>query len=143
MTDWLRVRKGPIEATEHGVEAAASEGLFDSQHTGPRSFDRISYPCAEVLPERTERAGATNWRHSLRVNLYFERGRRLDYIEDVLHPTAAVLDNVLASLSSLPEVTNYHPSSIEDYAGELDNTQLLLVSVQFECVTQVDPGEFS
>jgi hypothetical protein len=140
MVDWLAVRANPIEAVEHGVQESAS--LFEHVHIGPRSFDRIDYPAAEVLPESTERTDATNWQHTIVTNLYFERGRGLDYVDDILHPTAAVLDNVLAALSELPRVNNYYPASIEDFAGQLDNTQLLLVSIRFQCVTQVDPGDF-
>jgi hypothetical protein len=138
--DWLAVRKKPIEAVEHGVAEASDH--FRSTHTGPRTFDRIDYPVAEVLPDSTERADATNWRHRIVVNLYFERGRELDYIEDVLHPTAAILDEVLGALGEVECITDYHPASIQDFAGELDNTSLLLVSIQFEMRTLIDPGEF-
>jgi hypothetical protein len=94
------------------------------------------------LPDSTERADATNWRHRIVVNLYFERGREMDYIDDVLHPTAAVLDEVLGALGEVECITDYHPASIQDFAGELDNTSLLLVSIQFEMRTLIDPGEF-
>lgn len=141
MVDWLRIRKDPIEAVEHGV--AQSDSFFESIHTGPVTFDRVDYPLAEVLPDATERADATNWTHSIMVNLYFERDRELDYIEDVLHPVADVLDNVLAELDTLAEVTNYYPESIQDFAGELDNTSLLLVMIRVRCMTAIDPGEFA
>jgi hypothetical protein len=140
MVDWLSVRADPIEAVEHGVEAESD--LFRSMHTGPRSFDRIDYPLAEVLPEETNRLDATNWSHAVRVNLYFERGRDLDYVEDVLHPVAGVLDSVLTSLGDTECTNNYYPETIEDYAGELDNTKLLLVSIRFRVTTLVDPGTF-
>ena len=139
-TDWLQIRREPIEAVEHGVAQASDH--FRSTHTGPRTFDRIDYPVAEVLPDSTERADATNWRHRIVVNLYFERGRDMDYIEDVLHPTAAILDEVLGALGEVECITDYAPQSIQDFAGELDNTSLLLVSIQFEMKTLIDPGEF-
>ena len=140
MVDWLKVRREPIEAVQHGVGEV--DNLFGSVHTGPRSFDRIDYPAAEVLPDETARADAQNWEHSIYVNLYFERTRSLDYIEDVLHPTAAVLDEVLASLSAVGCITNYHPQSIQDFAGELDNTSVLLVSIQFRAQSLIDPADF-
>ena len=140
MVNWFDIRAKPIEAVQHGVNEASD--LFESSHTGPRTFDRIDYPVAEVLPDETSRVGATDWEHSIVVNLYFERGRDMDYLDDVLYPTAAVLDHVLASLGDVECVTNYHPDSIQDFAGELDNTQLLLVSITFRAQTLVDPGEF-
>ena len=140
MVDWLQVRQDPIEAVEHGVDA--SDALFESTHTGPVTFDRIDYPVAEVVPDATERTDGTNWDHSIFVNLYFERDRDLDYVDDVLHPTAEVIEQVLAELSTLPEVTNYYPQTVQDFAGELDNTSLLLVMIRFRCMTAIDPGEF-
>lgn len=146
MVDWFDIRKDPIEAVEHGVDAA--DYHFDSSHTGPVSFGRISYPVAEVLPQETTRQDATNWIHRIDVNLYFDRGNddtdlgASTYVEEYLHATAAVIDAVLGSLSDVPKATNYHPTRIEDYAGELDGTSLLLINIRFEVMTAVDPGTF-
>lgn len=140
MVNWLDVRAAPIEAVEHGV--AEADEHFRSTHTGPRTFDRIDYPVAEVLPDETARADSTNWEHSIYVNLYFERSRGLEYVADVLHPTAAVLDECLAALSDVECITNYYPESVQDFAGELDNTSVLLVSIRFRCQSLVDPGDF-
>jgi len=140
MVDWLAVRRRPIEAVEHGV--AAADASFGSSHTGPRTFDRIEYPAAEVLPDETARTDATNWTHTVVTNLYFERSRDMDYVDDVLHPVAGVLDEVLAELGAVECITNYHPEAITDYAGELDNTSVLLVSIRFRATTQIDPAEF-
>lgn len=140
MVDWYQVRAAPIEAVQHGVDAA--DAHFELTYTGPRTYDRIDYPAAEVLPESTERQDGTNWRHRVITNLYFERDRDLDYLEDVLHPTAAVLDETLSALSDVECVTDYHPSSIQDFAGELDNTSVLLVMIRFEALSQIDPAEF-
>jgi len=140
MVNWYDIRAKPIEAVQHGVNEASD--LFNSTHTGPRTFDRIDYPVAEVLPDETARVGSTDWEHSIVVNLYFERSREQDYLEDVLYPTAAVIDHVLASLSDVDCINNYHPESVQDFAGELDNTQLLLVSIRFRATSMIDPGEF-
>jgi hypothetical protein len=137
MADWLKIRADPIEAVEHGVDAA--DDHFATTDTGPVSFDRIDYPFAQVYPESTQRADATNWRHRIVVNLFFERDRGLDYVSEVLRPTAAVIDATLVAMQATDCITNYHPTSVEDYAGELNNTGLLLVTITFECVTQVDP----
>jgi len=140
MVNWLSVRKDPIEAVEHGL--ATADATIETGFTGPVNRNAMRYPVGQVLPQSTSRADATNWQHTIVTNLYFERGRELDYVEDILHPTAAVLDNVLAAVSELPRVNNYYPASIEDFAGQLDNTQLLLVSIRFRCVSQIDPGDF-
>lgn len=142
MTDWLRIRSQPIEAVEHGVEQVADAGLLESTHTGPRTFDRMDYPIGEVLPDETSRSGATTWEHSIVVNLYFRRDRDLDYIDDVLHPVAAVLDETLSALGTVDCITDYHPASIQDFAGELDNTSVLLVMIRLRATALIDPGEF-
>lgn len=141
MVDWLDVRADPIEAVEHGVEQA-SEHFAAGPYLGPRTFDALDYPTAEVLPDETTRTDPTNWQHSIIVNLYFERQRGLDYVEDVLHPVAAVLDEVTLALSDVDCATDYHPERIQDFAGELDGTGVLLVSITFRIRTLVDPGDF-
>jgi hypothetical protein len=141
MADWLSIRADPIEAVEHGV--AQADTFFASRHTGPVTFEKIEYPAAEVLPDETSRADATNWSHGIMVNLYFERDRELDYVDDVLHAVADVIENVHAELETLPTTNNWYPESIQDFAGELDNTALLLVMIRFRITTAVDPGSFT
>ena len=139
MTDWYTRLAAPIEAVAHGVEQVPT---FETTYVGPTTFSNMRYPVAEVLPDDTTRTGPTDWTHTIVCNLYFERSRDTDYLGDVLHPVAAVLDEALAALSTVECITNYHPASIQDFAGELDDTKLLLVSIQFEATTQLNPGEF-
>jgi len=73
------------------------------------------------------------------VPLDVRRDRDLDYIEDILHPVAGVIEETLSALEATPQTTDYHPSSIQDYAGELDDTKVLLVMIRFEVLTSVDP----
>lgn len=141
MVDWLAVRADPIEAVEHGAEAA-SEHFRAGPYVGPRTYDGLDYPAIEVLPDSTERTGPTNWTHSIVVNCYFQRSRGLEYVGDVLHPIAAVLDECLDALSDVGCANNYYPESIQDFAGELDNTSVLLVSIRLRVTTSVNPGEF-
>lgn len=135
MVDWLKFRARPIRAVEHGVAAVDA---FEDSYTGPRTFDRIDYPIAEVLPQETARTDGNEFTHTIYANLYFERERGQDYVDDVLHPTAAVIDEVLAALKATECVVTFVPAAIEDYAGELDDTLVLLVSIRFEMVTVVD-----
>lgn len=139
--DWFDVRATPIEAVEAGVEAADEH--FRASATGPRDYTRIKYPFVQVMPEATDRADATNWRHRIAVNLIFEYRRDMDYVDDVLVPMADILDHVLAELSDVDCITNYHPASIEDFTGEADNGNLLFgMLIRFEMLTLVDPGAF-
>lgn len=140
MVNWLDIRRKPLEAIEHGI--SATETPFGETHTGPVSFDAMDYPVAEILPETTERASGTEWTHRIIVNLFFQRERGLDYVDDILHPVADVLDATLAELGTVDCINNYAPTRIEDYAGELDNTSVLLVSITLEATTLIDPGEF-
>jgi hypothetical protein len=139
--DWYDVRAPPIEAVEHGVAVAADDGFLEATATGPRSYDRIDYPFGQVLPEDTRRTDGNEFTHTVSALLFFERGRGVDYLDDVLHPTAAVIDETLAALSSTECVVTYVPTAIEDFAGELDDTQLILVRIEFSITTLVDLAE--
>jgi hypothetical protein len=137
--DWHRVRAAPLEAVEHGVVAA--DVTANDPYVGPRTFDRIDYPAGEIIPQNTTRTDGNEFQHTIFANLYFERSRSLDYVADVLHPVAAVIDEVLSALSSTECVVTYVPGEIQDYAGELDNTSVLLVTIRFEITTLVDLAE--
>jgi len=138
MIDWLTVRAAPIEACEHGV---AESDLLESTHTGPRSWDRIDYPVGEVFPQSTGRTDGNEFTHEIYTNLYFERSREYDYVDDVLHVVADVIDRTLSALSGTECVINFFPSSIQDFSGELNNTGILLVSIQWEVSTLVDMAD--
>lgn len=142
MVNWYDTLAAPIEAVTHGVAAADDRLDIPTQYVGPRTYDRIDYPAAEVLPDELSRLDGTNWQHSVVANLYFERTRSTDYLDDVLHPVAAVLDESLTALSEVDCITNYYPESIQSFAGELDNTSFLLVTIRFRATTQLDPAEF-
>jgi len=136
--DWLAVRSDPIEAVEHGVRQVDA---IDTAYVGPVTRDRLDYPAGEILPQSTTRSDGNEFTHSIYANLYFERGKDMDYIEDVLHPVAWCIDEVLSALADTDSVITYVPSSVEDFAGELDNTLVLLVAIQFEVTTLVDMAE--
>lgn len=136
--DWLAVRADPIEAVEHGVDATDT---FDSIQVGPRTFDRISYPAAEVLPQETTRTSGNDFSHTIFTNLYFERSRDVDYIEDILHAVADVIGETMTALAATESAISFVPAGVEDYAGQLDNTQVLLVSIRWEVTTTVDLAE--
>lgn len=137
--DWLSVRAAPLEAVEHGV--AANDDVFETTYTGPKTWDRMDYPVAEVMPQDTTRSAGNEFSHTLMTNLYFERGRETDYIDDVLHPVAGVIDDTLSALSDTECVLTYVPTSIEDFAGEVGDSLVILVSITWEVTTLVDLAE--
>lgn len=139
--DWLAVRRDPIEAVEHGVRETADH--FETIMIGPRSWDRIEYPVAEVLPQATNRQSGNQFQHTIFANLYFRRSRDHDYVGDVLHRIAAVVTNVLQACAETDTIGTYVPAAIEDYAGELDGTSVFLVSVRFEIGTSHDLAQTS
>jgi len=136
--DWLTVRQAPIEAIQHGVDAT---DLFETVMTGPRTFDRIDYPAAQVYPVNTTRTSGNEFLHNIEVNVVVERSRGYDYIEEVLHPMAGVITECMDALAATECVVTYVPSEIEDFAGELDNTGVVVIRINFEITTQVDLAE--
>jgi hypothetical protein len=112
--DWLNIRLPPIEAIEHGV---AATDYFATEYIGPRTFDRIDYPAAQVYPLETSRSGSNEFTHRIETNLVFERTRGYSYLEDVLHPMADVISECMTALAGEDTVVAYYPSTIEDFAG--------------------------
>lgn len=126
-----------IDAAERG---AATADLRDPV-VGPVDYDALSYPYVEILPESTDAQGGNEWAHTLRANLYFERGRRTEYTTDILAAVRDIVTGVIGELGDVSCVGRIVPQTIEDYAGELDGTLVLLVSVQFSVLTQIDEAQ--
>lgn len=137
MLDLLASRIPVIEA----IEAAAHETSgVESLALGPRSWDRIDYPFVEVLPESSDYQGGNEYSHTVRINTYFERGRDdsyYDHLETAIHATV----NALARLDKEETVVTWRPQTVEDFAGELDNTLILMISVQIRVTTLHDLAE--
>ena len=128
-------KRAVIEAIRDGADAV------DTLHTptlGPVSADRIDYPYAEVLPETTDYQSGNEYAHTVRLNCYFERTGDTD---DYLLMLATAFDAIKQAVDDLSEVScvvSYRPETIEDYAGELNGTLLVLISTQLRVTTLVD-----
>lgn len=136
--DWLRALAPPVEALEHALHESA---FIESTHTGPRTFDRMDYPVGEVLPQSVTRTQPNQYTHSIRANCYFQRARDTDYIDDILHAVADVTEEGCIALRATDCVSNYVPSNFDAYAGELDNTLVVLISIEFDITTLVDVAD--
>lgn len=126
-----------IEAVEHGAAIAADGGPLREPVVGPVTFDRVDYPYTQVLPESTERQGANDWQHTIRLNCIFTRERDEDYLTYL----SATFDAVAAAMDALADVScvyYYQPTRVEDFAGERDNTMLVMISVQLTVGSQID-----
>lgn len=141
MNPWYDQREAIIQA----IEAGAAE--VDELHTptvGPITYSRADYPYTEILPEASQRDGGNNWDHTVRLNCYFERHRPQETNHEgqqYLSQLSVAMDatkEALAKLAAETVVNYYVPRQIEDYAGELDNTSVLLISVQIAVGTAVD-----
>lgn len=139
--EWAAHRTPVIEAIRDG---AAHVEAFHGPVIGPTTYESISYPYAEVLPESSAYQGGNEWEHLIRLNGYFERerDRRADHPGDAyLDQLTTLLDAVSACMDELAAeeiVMSYIPQTVEDFAGELDGTALLLISVQFRVTTLAD-----
>jgi hypothetical protein len=122
-------------------DAAVAVDELATPHVGPTDPDRIDYPAAQVLPENSTRSDANTWTHQIRLNMLFERGKAGVAYLTVLEYVKEAITNAIANLGDVPCVGVFVPQLIEDFAGELDNTLLLLVSVQFSVTTQVDVSD--
>jgi len=125
-----------IDAVEAGAAAVAA---FHHPEVGPTDYDALDFPYVQVLPENTKDQGGNEFQHQIRVNCYFERDRGDAYTE-YLEAVGEATTNALAEVSDIKCVISYRPTTIEDYAGELNGTLILLVSVQLSIGTLVDLG---
>ena len=138
MNPWYETRAEVIEAVERGVSGVAD---YESGDVGPVTFDSMTFPYVEVLPEATDYEGGNEWQHSVRINSYFQRGRSTDYL-DMLTIAMGALDNALVELADVDSVRTYYPQTIEDYAGTGEgDTMLVLISVQLSVGTSIDLAE--
>lgn len=137
MNPWLETRRDVIEAVERGATQVSE---FEAGDSGPVTFDAMSFPYVEVLPEAMDYQGGNDWQHSLRLNMYFQRGRSTDYL-DLLAVAMEALQNALGELAGVESVRSYYPQTIEDYSGEPNDTLLILISVQLAVGTSIDLAE--
>jgi len=125
-----------IDAVEAGAAAVAA---FHAPEVGPTDYDSLDFPYVQVLPENTTDQGGNEFQHQIRLNCYFERDRGDAYTE-YLEAVGTATTNALAEVSDIDCVYSFRPTTIEDYAGELNGTLILLVSVQLSIGTLVDLG---
>jgi len=142
MIAWDERLAEPLQAVRHGIETA--DRNFATTHEGPLTFDRIEFPAAQVFLDEFARTAATEWTHTVTATLYFQYDRRTnpDFVEDVIHPTSAVIDASLDALGEVSCITNYVPNRINFFSGEPRGTLVLAVMVEFQATTLLDPAEF-
>lgn len=124
-----------IDAIRAGV--ATVDTLHDPT-VGPEDFGRVDYPFVQILPESSEyQGGGTQYDHQLRLNAIFERERDWDYL-DMIGATLEAAKRATANLLGNECVGFAMPTLIEDFAGEVDGSLLVMISVQFTVTTAVE-----
>jgi len=134
-------REAVIDACRAGF---AHVETFHTPAIGPESFDTIRYPYAQVLPENSGYQGGNEFEHLVRMNGYFERSRdrKSEHPgESYLRQLETMMDAVSAALDELDAsdvVVSFVPETIEDFAGEVDGSLLIMISVRLRVGTLVD-----
>jgi len=125
--DLFATRTAVIDAIEAG--AATVDRLRDP-YVGPTDEAAMSFPAVEVLPESADDQGGNTYRHTVRLNIYFERKRNVDYRTQL----AAAGEAAVAATTELLTIDRAYAvriGTVEDFAGNAAGTQLLLLSIQF------------
>jgi len=126
--DLFATRAAAIDAIEAG---AASVDRLRDPFVGPTDEAAMSFPAVEVLPESADDQGGNAYRHTLRLNIYFERKRGVDYRTQLDAAGEAAVAATGELLAGIDEAYAVRIGTVEDFAGNAAGTQLLLISIQF------------
>lgn len=135
MIDWYMARVPVIEAVEKGAHHIRDTA--GDPTVGPVTWERLNYPHVEVLPESSEYQGGNEFAHLVRVNVYFERSKGDGYL-DHLRVAMDAVNGATEALKDEPHAVTWRPESIQDFAGEVDNTLVLLISTQLRVTSLTD-----
>jgi len=112
------------------TEVAATE-------LGPRTYDELAYPYAEVMPDTLTYQGGSEYEHTFMTNLYFLRKRHENYL-DLLEVVREAILAVGDALDGVECTVTIKPTAMEDFAGQLDDNLIIMVSVTWTVGTLVD-----
>ena len=120
-----------LEAIRGAVD---SVDIIPDSALGPRDYTSIDYPYAQVLPESSDYQGGTDYDHLIRCNFIFEREREVTGDQDTyLKFMQAALEATKRSVVNCLDqecVQFAMPTTIEDFAGEVEGSLLIMISVQ-------------
>jgi len=112
-----------------------------AQHElGPTTFDDLRYPYAEVIPQTSAYQGGNEFRHLFATNFYFVKERHEDYLSylRVVHAAMPLLSDAFLGVSDAYSV---RPTEIQDFAGEVDDDLIIMLSVTWQVDTLADSAE--
>ena len=118
-----------IEDVLNGLENNHSTD-FESIVLGEINPSKLDYPCVHIIPDTSNYKGSQEYRDTIKVNYYFEKGHDdpREYL-DSLEVMEESLDSMLLELYKDELVGEHKIDRIEHYRGELSNTRLEVVSV--------------
>lgn len=140
MTDWAAHFNALASAMETAL-AENHETTFGEPVVGPTDFDRLDWPAAHVLPERSDYVGAGEYEHTGNVLFYFdrvdERRGSEGYLDHVSTAANAVSD-IQTELGKDGRISEFKPTGVEHFAGAVEGTMLAVVQVSWTATTLVD-----
>lgn len=135
MINWANHILALTDALEEGMRHHTD--TFGEPVVGPVDWNAISFPAVHVLPDTSNHAGGNEYDHSGFLNFYFSRSKSTEY-RDHLLLVADSLSSVMDSLEADENVVEFKPTRVENYAGQLDDTLLIKIEVEFTASTLVD-----
>lgn len=135
MINWANHILALTDALEEGMRHHTD--TFGEPTVGPVDWTAISYPAVHVLPDTSNHSSGNEYDHSGFLNFYFERRKSTEY-RDHLLVVADALSSVMDSLEADENVIEFKPIRVENYAGQLDDTLLIKIEVEFTASTLVE-----
>ncbi len=116
------------DSLEYWIEST-EVGFLKDVVIGPVQINELDYPCAHVIPDRSDYVGDSEHEISVTINYYFERDKRSYSFIDNLDNVERTLDKLFFDIDSNTSVFNYELDGIDFYMGELGQIMLNIISV--------------
>ncbi len=133
--------KSMIEDIKSAIEDNHSDS-FEDIVIGAFQVNELDYPCAHIIPDRSDYEGRSGYRTSVDINFYFERDPKDYSFLTNLGTVDDVKDDIMSKLDSNSNFSEYKLTTEEFLAGEVGQKMLNVYTLTFECTWLIEFADF-
>ncbi len=133
--------KSMIEDIKSAIEDNHSDS-FEDIVIGAFQVNELDYPCAHIIPDRSDYEGRSGYRTSVDINFYFERDPKSYSFLTNLGTVDDVKDDIMSKLDSNSNFSEYKLTTEEFLAGEVGQKMLNVYTLTFECTWLIEFADF-